>query len=109
MIRYIEESNWNNLLGTTIQTQSSASACLVSGYLLKYEQKMPLFEVFVSIESTTVRTSSECYVCVSPCKSLKWSFQKRAKGGPHQSEPASTLLCLAHHNRDDLQQQSLAL
>ena len=59
--------------------------------------------------STTVRTSSECYVCVSPCKSLKWSFQKRAKGGPQQSEPASTLLCLAHHNRDDLQQQSLAL
>ena len=50
MIRYIEESNWNNLLGTTIQTQSSASACLVSGYLLKYEQKMPVFEVFVSID-----------------------------------------------------------
>ena len=49
MIRYIEESNWNNLLGA-IQTQSSASACLVSGYLLKYEQKMPLFEVFVSID-----------------------------------------------------------
>ena len=72
MIRYIEESNWNNLLGTTIQTQSSASACLVSGYLLKYEQKMPLFEVFASDDEgfpalsqpTTVQPSSEC-VCVS--------------------------------------------
>ena len=90
MIRYIEESNWNNLLGTTIQTQSSASACLVSGYLLKYEQKMPLFEVFVSIVSTTVRTSSECYVCVCPHANLWNGHFKRGlrEDLSSQSQPA---------------------